>query len=373
MSNHQEYMDSRMLHAFMDGELGAPQEEALFHKLSADPALRSEMQDHLAIRKAVQHDIEAFTPPASATAAIFTTLGFTIPSNTATAAVAGSSFRRGLWIGSAASVIAVATAVILFFQFSSTVDTPAEVIERVVRTPADPLIIEQPAPLGDLRVAASTTPRATVARPAAATPAEFAEREITLREPSLLASETEAPAALPRVRADYVRFTDLLPTPEGVSVHARNVALRSDPAPTVVSQSEPWFRNVNLGVMYAIDAHHAIGIEGGREPFSQNFHGLEHGVGVRYEQNPLAYWATAVYQFSGDPLLPHVHPFFQIQAGGAFELGALGRAALGLKFRPFDRIAILVGAEGNLLLYRFQNTWFSSNKLGMTYGLSYEF
>lgn len=376
MSNHQEYMDSRMLHAFMDGELGGPQEEALFHKLSADPALRSEMQDHLAIRKAVQHDIEAFTPPASATAAIFTSLGFTIPSNTATAAGAGSSFLRGLWIGSAASVLAVATAIILFFQFSTTGDAPAEIIERVVRTPADPVFIEQPAPLADLPTAPARHASAAVTEAATPFDAEFTVRAVTPRDITLLASaidETAPPAPPAQVRTDQVRFYDLLPAPDGVTLYARNVALRSDPAPTVVSQSEPWLRNVNLGVLYAIDEHHAIGFEGGREPFSQNFHGIEHGVGVRYEQNPLAYWATAVYQFSGDPLLPHVHPFFQIQAGGALELGALGRATLGLEFRPFDRIAVLVGAEGSLLLYRFQTNWFSSNKLGMTYGLSYEF
>ena len=39
----------------------------------------------------------------------------------------------------------------------------------------------------------------------------------------------------------------------------------------------------------------------------------------------------------------------------------------------FDRIAIVVGAEGSMLMYRFQNNWFETNKLGMTYGISYEF
>jgi hypothetical protein len=130
---------------------------------------------------------------------------------------------------------------------------------------------------------------------------------------------------------------------------------------------------MNLGVMYAIGDNHAIGIEGGREPFSQHFFGYENGVRVRYEQNPLAYWATAVYQFTGAPLLPHVHPFAQLQAGGVIDLGPLARATLGLKFKPFDRIAVIVGAEGSVLMYRFQNNWFNTNKLGMTYGVSYEF
>lgn len=383
MSNHQEYMDSRMLHAFMDGELGSPQEEALFQKLSSDPSLRAEMQDHLAIRKAVQHDIEAYTPPASATAAIFTTLGFTIPSSSVTAAAAaataaagGGSMLRSMWFSAASSALAVATAVLLYLQFPVAFDAIGTVVERVVSSPSDIVVVEETAPLADLTV---TTQRssAPAAAPSAtstvATAPVVQEREVTLRDMQLLAaalSEQEAPG---RVRGGQVYFYDLLPTPDGVTFHARNVALRSDPAPSVVSQSEPWFRNVNLGLMYALDDHHAVGIEAGRESFSQHFNGLENGMGVRYEQNPLAYWATAVYQFTGEPLLPHVHPFIQLQAGGAFEIGGLGRATLGIKFRPFDRIAVIAGAEGSLMVYRFQSNWFSTNKVGMTYGLSYEF
>jgi hypothetical protein len=379
MSNHQEFMDSRMLHAFMDGELGSPQEEALFQRLSADSALRSEMQDHLAIRKAIQHDIEAFTPPASATAAIFSTLGFTIPSVTASAAsagaaagtAAGASMLRSVWLSAASSMLALTAAVLLYLQFPVLFDAVGSTIERVVSAPTDIVVIEEAAPIADLPVAPVHRGASTIATPAGVAAPTL--RDITPRDMELLAGMRSDPEVRGKVRADQLRLYDLLPAPDGVTLYARNVALRSDPAPTVISQSEPWFRNVNLGVLYALDDHHAIGIEGGRESFSQHFTGMENGVGVRFEQNPLAYWATAVYQFTGDPLLPHVHPFAQLQAGGAFELGALGRVAVGLKFKPFDRIAVVVGAEGNLLLYRFQNNWFSTNKVGMTYGFSYEF
>jgi hypothetical protein len=357
-------------------------EEALFQKLSSDPSLRAEMQDHLAIRKAVQNDIEAYTPPASATAAIFTTLGFTIPSSSVTAAAAAAaataaagsgSMLRSMWFSAASSALAVATAVLLYLQFPVAFDAIGTVVERVVSSPSDIVVVEETAPLTDLIVTTQRRSAPAPATSAVTTAPVVQEREVTLRDMQLLAaalSEQEAPG---RVRGEQVYFYDLLPTPDGVTFHARNVALRSDPAPSVVSQSEPWFRNVNLGLMYALDDHHAVGIEAGRESFSQHFNGLENGMGVRYEQNPLAYWATAVYQFTGEPLLPHVHPFIQIQAGGAFEIGGLGRATLGIKFRPFDRIAVIAGAEGSLMVYRFQSNWFSTNKVGMTYGLSYEF
>lgn len=381
MSNHQEYMDSRMLHAFMDGELGGAQEEALFHKLSGDAALRAEMQDHLAIRKAIQHDIEAFTPPASATATIFTTLGFTIPSSSATAAPLGvSSALRGLLFGSGAAALALLTAFLVSLPFLHDAGQDGPTAERVVSQPGTVLLVEEATPIPDLPIPIVAVSRGSAAAPATAaqetkyTVSDMRERPVTPRDMELLAEVVKGSGEPHRITAGQVHFYDLIPKPDGVTLYARNVALRSDPAPTVVSQSEPWFRNVNLGLLYALDDHHAIGIEGGREAFSQHFSGkTDLGLNVRIEQNPLAYWATAVYQFTGDPLLPHVHPFFQLQAGGAFELGGLGRATLGLSFRPYDRIAVMVGAEGSVLLYRFQRNWFTTNKLGLTYGLTYEF
>ncbi len=386
MSNPNEYMDSRMLHAFMDGELGGTHEEVLFQKLSSNAELRAEMQDHIAIRKAVQHDIEAFTPPASATAAIFASLGFTIPSatvnaasaNNATAHAAGASALRHMWFSTTSAILATVAAVLLYFQFPLPFDAVGSIVERVVSTPGETVVIEEPAPISDLAIPPASPARSAVTpamreNPSALLPPAVEVRDVTPRDLELLAAAVAAPEQPGRVRNEQVRFYDLIPRPDGVTFYARNVSMRSDPSPTVVSQSDPWFSNMNVGVLYALGDNHAIGIEGGREAFSQHFFGTELGMRVRYEQNPLAYWATAVYQFTGDALLPHVHPFAQLQAGGAFDLGPLARATLGLKFRPFDRIAVVVGAEGSVLMYRFQNNWFSTNKVGMTYGVSYEF
>jgi hypothetical protein len=382
MSKHQDYMDSRMLHAFMDGELGDTHEHVLFEKLSHSPGLRAEMHDHLAIRKAIQHDNEAYTPPSTATAAIFTTLGFSIPSAAAAApaAAAGAGvLTRNLFFGVASSLIALLTALVLYLLFPLSVQDAVRPVERVVSVPPATIVLEEIPALADLPVAtAVTTHNNDDATPVAPIPVQASpppaaaqrnvltapERDIT---PHRLAGRTFAggEGRYPdRVNATQVRFFDILPTPDGLTLYARNIALQSDPAPTMLSQHESWFHNVNLGLLYALDKHQAIGIEAGREAFSQHFSGMEDGLPVFYEQNPLVYWATAVYQLTGDAMLPHVHPFLQVQAGGAFHLGPLGRAMAGFKLKPYDRLAVIVGMEGNILMYRFQNNWFSTKKTG---------
>lgn len=415
MSTHQDYMDERMLHAFLDGELDGAHEELLFEKLSSDGALRSEMQQHLAMRKAIQHDNEAFTPPAAATSAVFAALGFSLPPLAAEAAPAGgfgaaggfgvagglgaagsgaagagSGTFRQVALSAAAAVLAILAALFLSMQFPAASPDLSGTSERVVSVPPTMVEIQETPALGDLPVASVP---ARNALPAASAPAQeqasanrdlriFDARDLDMRPIAALTASEKAAPEPERIRAGDVQFFDLIPAPDGVTLYARNVALRSDPSPAVVSQSEPWFHNMNIGALYALSDHHAIGIEGGQEAFPQTFSGIEGGRSVRYEQNPMAYWATAVYQFNGDALLPHVHPFAQAQAGGAFGqavnggmywLGPLARATLGVKLRPFERIAIVAGLEGTMLLYRFQGSWFDTNKLGLTYGVSYEF
>ncbi|MBK9247433.1 MAG: hypothetical protein IPM69_04805 [Ignavibacteria bacterium] len=72
---------SSFLHAFLDGELDQAHEKALFDELASSNDLRSEMKDLLTLRSAVQHDVEAFSPPYAATNNVFSTLGFTPPTS----------------------------------------------------------------------------------------------------------------------------------------------------------------------------------------------------------------------------------------------------------------------------------------------------
>lgn len=102
MNNHS---TSDLLHAFLDGELEQSHEQPLFNELASSGELRNEMRELLAMRSAVQQDIEAFTPPLAATSNIFSTLGFTLPAATAGAVAAGEA----LTASSAATTVAAAS------------------------------------------------------------------------------------------------------------------------------------------------------------------------------------------------------------------------------------------------------------------------
>ncbi len=70
---------SEMLTLLLDGEIPPELEQSLYDSLAKEEELQTEMKEHLAIRELVRSDVEAFTPPADFTDAVFANLGFQVP------------------------------------------------------------------------------------------------------------------------------------------------------------------------------------------------------------------------------------------------------------------------------------------------------
>jgi hypothetical protein len=337
------------------------------------------MQDHLAIRKAVQHDTQAFTPPAAATAAIFSSLGFSIPSTASAATGAASNF----WLASGSAVLAVITSMLLSMLFTGT-DRQSFATAGTPDRPAISLNLVEAAPLADLPVVLPARAKEQEPAPAPKTVLEelpdlgsMREQPLQLVEVECLPPSTFAERGEPDLRglrAPFIPYTSFLRIPvEGMTFYLRNTASQSTPSNVLGSSSDVLMANVNVGALYPFSPYHALGVEFGREVFPQSFNGTLRGAAVRYEQSPAVYCATAVYQINAGEVLPLTHPFVQLQAGAAFNLGPLARASMGVAIKPFERISFLIGAEGSILAYKFQNKWFDTKKLGLTYGLRYAF
>ena len=380
MTENTDFTESRMLHAYLDGELDGAHEEALFRTLSENSALRAEMQDHLAIRKAIQFDSQAFSPPPAATAAIFGALGFSIPS-AVNAAPAGGAGR--FWFASGSAILAVATSLLLSTLFQGTSEVSLAGIDTQMR-PVFVIRIDETPGLPDLalssQASAAALPELEGAPQAGSTVAVSdqligsfeAIDEFSAIAPASFATRGEPD--LRGVRAPFIAYVNLLPiVPDRIQFYARNSALQAQPVTAVESASTFPLTDMGFGALMPLTRRHSVGLEFGRETFPQRFSGTLRGASVEYEQNPIAYCATAVYQFNAGELLPLIWPYWQLQVGAAYNIGPLARATMGIAIKPFDRIAVLVGAEGSILAYKFQDRWFDTRKAGLTYGLQYEF
>lgn len=95
-------------------------------------------------------------------------------------------------------------------------------------------------------------------------------------------------------------------------------------------------------------------------------------TGFRLE--PRSAWFGMAYQFRANPIdrLGLIRPFAQAMVGGT-EIGPVGKGTVGLSWTPDSRVAFNVGLEGTAILYRNNNDWYSSRKLGIAYSAQINF
>lgn len=199
----------------------------------------------------------------------------------------------------------------------------------------------------------------------------YTELSRTPREHSAMQS---APAEGRLQTADTRQyFPDLASSPllSAFSVELRGMNTTSFPEATVGTGSNPWLENMAVGVYYGAERHD-IGLEFGQEPFAMHYNGVEGGKPVSYQQNLLTPWLLATWRYRFAPIraLAGLEPYVQTGLGSTTQLWPMARGGFGLMYMPDARVRFHVGIEGSLMAYPYQSEWFSSRRLGLTYGLS---
>lgn len=401
------------LYAFMDGELEIPDEQRLFDALAGNPELRTEMKDILSIRSAVHRD-QLFPSPSVETgilaAAGLTPAGSAVVGGAGAAAVSASA---PWWEGLQSLVYTagglVAGALVMFSVMSTTPSDkgsdlasgggavppsqqqpvitgapsqqPTPVIARVdtvyIRRVVVP--VEQPA----VPLVATTTPVVETNEPSTEVTTESTlmigsspSVDPLSASRSIVAQDiyTESPygsaASQGLLSSDRVSpRASTLPLTFGFRTLASGLDA-SEPTPESVTST--LLPNTAFSLTIPLSEQHRIGVEMGTESFVQNFTGFDGYRQAEWTQTPVLFWMGATYQFSSInfEILPGLQPFAMATVGAAFSQGPIGRGTIGLAYQPAGPVRITVGLDGSALFYTFQNSWFTSTKWGLSYGLS---
>lgn len=166
---------------------------------------------------------------------------------------------------------------------------------------------------------------------------------------------------------------DLAPAP--LRARIRGFSMNANPVATIDPRSSPLFTNMAAALFWTLGEEHALGIEAGQEAIPQQYSGVENNVPVRYEQNLLTPWFGAMYRYrpSWARLGSKLAPLAELHAGATREFWPEGRLSLGIGYAPLPKLSLELALEGSLVAYPFQNTWFTTSKLGVTYGLVVSF
>jgi hypothetical protein len=153
----------------------------------------------------------------------------------------------------------------------------------------------------------------------------------------------------------------------------RFFSMQSYPNVALPGLITPPINDFALTMTYAVSAEHSIGIEVGQENQLQRFTTYKEGRMVNIEQNYLAWWTGAVYEYTPQvELFDIAHPFLRGSIG-ITNIGPIGRTILGMEIPLIRRMSLMAGGEAMAGLSWHQGNTVSTMKLGFCTGLSIRF
>jgi hypothetical protein len=376
--------------------------------------LRNQMREHLAIRESIHKDTEAFTPPPASRKAVWAAIGLN-PGAVANAPITQIAVQTGFWGGFwskvwvpvVSAVVATLVTSLLFLNFYDTGGQSGQPVkslnkipvvssneniqpEKKIRNnnasanPSAPGVQRKVFRINTAPVMTATDDN-TISQEIVQgqteniNPIEIAQLDNSNMKFNMLTQSVVKNNNIPLVKSRPNKL--LIVSPNKLSELDITLILRGISAtsfPNVDAPpggGKPVFSNFGIGGYVTVVDGLDVGLEVGQENFGQEFYNMSKGELQIIPQNPIIFWAGLNVKgkyVNGIDFLAGAKPYTQLFIGGTV-LGPLAKLTGGLEYRWDNGFGILIGIEGGTLLYNNQGTWYSTEKLGFTYGMLYNF
>ncbi|MFN9301948.1 MAG: anti-sigma factor family protein [Candidatus Kapaibacterium sp.] len=401
----EEFTLSEKLILYLDGELPQEQELELFTRLASSADLRAEMREGLAIRAAIGGDIDAFTPSAAQTSAVFSGLGFTPPYQQTPSQKTSSRYMwlpllwllGGLCVGGGlafwftqnllnqefADEKRELNKTIAQLQSEKNRQKPA-VMSSMAIEPSESAITKKPlvktviiyrdrfiAPANqnpDTAISAKTEDINTQSQSAENISTAYNQQVYNSKDDMMITSRN-LPSSVhnnqPMISMSL--FPKFWTQIRGIGTVSQYPNISANSAITGLS-------NVNVALGYSFNPNLAAGIEIGREPFMLKYSGTVNGRTVRYEQQSSMLLGGLIVQARTNPIesFMDIQPVGTLFLGGS-EIGMMGRVSSGIYYPLSANVSFYGGLEYSLMNFTYQSNSFTTQKVGFTYGLHITF
>ena len=425
MNTYNAQNPSEMLHLLFDGELESSMETPLYASLVQSEELRSELRELIAIRESIRKDVEAFTPPVSATQGVFSRLGYhpPVPPKGSPAGFIGQ-FKQKFWNPAVTAILASLITAFLFLNFygnNENISTDNRYASfskgSIAKSNVVPnVIIGQEKSTGYINNSSAkqsnvlirekikyvyitgsedkTTNESILPNAIAEPQKENTATQSTMNEDvkSLLSMISPAShftldyGSLKPVhllsensnKREFILANNFYPaTQKSHTLLLELKAMSGTSFPNVEfdNVSNNMFRNFSFGAFVPVSENVHLGLEGGQEPFSQEFHHVENNTLYKIEQNPVLWWLGFGVKINWQDqidFLANGQPFLNLTLSST-KVGPYGKAIAGVQFISESGIGILLGLEGSSLVYQEQKRFYSTEKFGVTYGMFLKF
>ena len=410
-----------MIHEYLDTGLKQPQEDALFQALASDQALRGDFQQQLSIMKIASNDMNSISPPIETTNAVFSSLGFSIPSGGAPTSVVNETRRKpGAGIFASASgvgmlnifkdnlatlgsiAVAAMISTFLFMTFDKGLPTADESVAGVTLAQN----YYDDASHSNLPIVSSvdkTEERTTNNRNSsnyqsvrkASLPIAVSEETKENNTSELFAANNDLATNFEQ-KANKANKEILKINENGYAIVKVNRLSTSDASdlgfsiPNFVYEEKSGFalelRGANnpnetamindmmIGVNFEfIDDFHAVGLIGNERYVVRVANPLSAGEQVQYSNESMISFMVGL-RYAPDELILNglIVPYVQA-SGGGISNGFAGGFESGLMFNINNNYSFLVGYGKQYAKYNFEGNLYNTNKDGINFGMRYSF
>ncbi len=422
MADSHDSHTAELLQNFLEGELDRDWEHILFRQLADNEELRSELREHLHVNKLLMQDFDDLVPPAYLQQKVYSKVGLAESAGPAfmqtTSRKNPLSHKMVTTLGGYVLSVGL-TALLMFLAMqpddasSAGSDAVPIVVERNETTVGAALESFGFSMLRDAeqsRESLATTPdrsgnpdlyyessaeASQPGRKAPPVPVSDAHNRQQIRQESIRSARyvSIAPSAFHGGHQSEATLTArrVVPSPSVAAAETtthllpdlqntrwlfslRGIMARSLREVEVEAPEAPVFHNMAAALYYQLSDSWLLGLEFGQENYAQRYRGSELNRTLTVLQDPLLFWAGAGAHLTlrEAELLPGIAPYAHALVG-ATRIGPLLRGGLGLRYEPGTSLSISLGLEGSSLWYQHQASWFSSEKLGVTYGIGIRF
>jgi hypothetical protein len=389
--------------SFLDGELSLEKEQELFSQLAVnDNDIRSSMRELLAIRNAVQNDIEAFTPPTESKDIIFSSIGINLPKVAELPVLTHSNVWKRYIIPLALLFIGIGSGIA--FTFDKYAKDRNEIVS---------LMNSAKNYASTSQVAISSGESAQVPNIILQQPTKIVYRDrIVKPEPIEKKIDISSVLSTPNEIATHVTITEIpqtildkevvtLPlTNESKMIEevAKTVAPSQITNQTIIEYPLFWTQirglttvngneysgiqptasitdNVKLAFAYSLSDNLAVGFETGRELYALQYQGIKDNRSVDFYQLSPMLSGGLFIQARTNPqeIVAKGSQLYLSGFAGGTEVGLLGRIGTGIIYPITPQFAVNIGCEQSWMNYQYQGNWFQTQKLDILYGITITF
>ncbi len=401
--------NSELILDYLNGTLMNDEEQSLFSQMAYDIELRDDFRSFVNIDKTFKSTAKSFIPSNNVTNDIFKKLGYSIPSvSTDMAAPAvilpesqpapKAKLKRYLLFLLMTGAIALS---VMFLMEAVNRHDNTVICIPVIRSIAveqkknmstdneTGFVKESPAPRRRNEHPAQNSPVVSDNNEDIAASVSQTVEAIAESGNSRLIPDISFGVVIPLNNTDFSNMPDntigrspgylglssynpFLSELSGISIEMRGSSVWHIPRETIDPNSFSKFNNLGITVLYNFKDDYYLGLDVRQETFFTTFTEInEFGQRFRTEQQPnfTSLCGTARYV----PLqISSFSPYLQVAAGGSYY-GAVARLAAGLDYELYDGFILTLQGELSNLIYRHNQDWNNTRKLGLNYGMRYAF